>query len=60
MHVYVWCAHVQVVGALVEFRGQLEFTNNTIPNGAALYFHSFSQARIFQGLSIWFEGNMGR
>ena len=52
--------HVQVVGALVEFRDRLEFINNTVPNSAAVYFQSFSQARIVQGLSIWFEGNIGR
>ena len=51
---------LQLVGAVVELSGQMDFINNTVTSGAALFFTSFAQARLRRGLRILFEGNIGR
>ena len=51
---------LQLVGSLVELTGQMDFINNTVSNGAALFFTSFAQARLHRGLRILFQGNIGR
>ena len=51
---------MQLVGSVVELTGEIEFINNTVTNGAALFFTSFAQARLRPGLRVLFEGNVGR
>ena len=44
----------------MDFTGTMQFINNSVAGGAALYFTSFSQARVSEGLQMLFEGNVGR
>lgn len=50
----------QIVGSLVDFRGQMSFINNSATGEGALSLLSFGQIRMNKGLSINFEGNSGR
>ena len=56
MHTYMF---IQIIGSLVSFSGEVEFINNTDDNAVAMHLLSFGQARLFSGLQMTFQGNVG-
>ena len=50
----------QLVDSRLTVNGQVEFINNTVTEGGALYLLSFSQVRLVENTKILFEGNRGR
>ena len=50
----------QIIGTVVEFYGSLTFRNNIAIETSALHLLSFGQVLFTHGLTVTFEGNIGR
>ena len=51
---------LQIIGTVVEFSGSLTFRNNVAIETSALHLLSFGQMLFTRGLTVTFEGNVGR
>ena len=49
-----------MIGCVVQFKGEVNFIENTANDGGALYIVSFGQMKVFPDTTIMFERNKGK